>query len=93
MEQKKMLLLLGVAAIAYYFLVYKKTGGVSRGQAVLNVVSDVAKKVVDPVEKVRVASQQDLMPRSVGMVPLDLMQSDPKALLGIQNDSGEKLNA
>ena len=88
MEQKKLLLLVCVAAAIYYFMVYKK--GVSRGQvaSVLKDAAAVAAEVVSPdVGKVRVATQEDLLPRSIGMVPVGLVQSDPKSLLGIPDKS------
>ena len=89
MDQKKVLLLVAIAGAIYYFCVhYKKT---SVGQLVPTVLKDAAAaagNVINPdAGKVRVSTQEDLLPKSIGMVPVNLIQSDPKALLGISDAS------
>lgn len=90
---KKLILCIVVAAAVYYFMFYRKNG--SRGQAVPVAVNEAAAAVAaapSSTEKVRVASQEDLLPKSVGMVPLNLMQNDPKSLLGLQDGAGQKMD-
>ena len=88
MDQKKVLLLVAIAGAIYYFCVFKKT---SVGQLVPTVLKDAAAaagNVINPdAGKVRVSTQEDLLPKSIGMVPVNLIQSDPKALLGISDAS------